>query len=165
MADPTQIGAGTQRTPAPADGAAAALLLVIGKVGGRTVGLPSAAVERILRMAALTPLPDAPPGLAGLLNLHGVLLPVVDPRPRLSLPPVAWAPDQHLVVMAAAGRFLLWLDRVERIATVAPHELDRVATGAAGPLVLWAARLDGEVVPILSPDALDPGPIVQRAGG
>ncbi|MCX6023651.1 MAG: chemotaxis protein CheW [Chloroflexi bacterium] len=165
MADPTQIGAGTQRTPDPANGAAAALLLVIGRVGGRAVGLPSAAVERILRMAALTPLPDAPPGIAGLLNLHGALLPVVDPRPRLGLPLVPWAPDQHLVVMAAAGRFLLWLDRVERIVTVAPHELDRVTTGAAGPFVLWAARIDGEVVPVLSPEALDPGPVVQRAGG
>src|SRR5262245_5917412 len=64
---------------------ATACSLVVVRLGDRLFALPTVTVERILRMAALVALPGASNGVAGALNLHGVLLPVVDPRPRLGI--------------------------------------------------------------------------------
>ena len=58
--------------------------VLVARVGDRRLALPAAAVERILRMAEVTPLPGAPPGVAGVLNVQGSVLAVVDSRPRLA---------------------------------------------------------------------------------
>jgi chemotaxis signal transduction protein len=153
------ISAHPLASPSPPDRAAQLLLVVT--LAERGFAVPVGAVERILRMAALTPLPDARPGIVGVLNVRGAILPVVDPRPRLGLPTPAFHPDQHLVVLAASSRYLLWIDRAEAIES-APAEIFDTVEGAGeqaiAPLVV---RLAGRVLPVLAPEALDPGPIVQ----
>src|SRR5882724_2470846 len=61
-------------------------LLVVGRIGSQRYAWPAAAVERVLPMAAVTRVADLPPSVAGLLDVHGDTLAVVDPRPRLGLP-------------------------------------------------------------------------------
>jgi len=91
--------------------------LVVFEVDGRRLALEIAGVERVLRMVALDPLPRAPAVIAGVFDLHGELVPVVDVRHRLRLPERPWrAADQLLVVRARRGRLAL---AVERVATVA----------------------------------------------
>src|SRR5437588_12158832 len=80
--------------------------VLVGRIGHQRFALPAGAVERILPMAALTPLAGAPPGVAGLLNLRGDVLAVIDPRPRLGLATPPHKPEQHLVLASAATRFL-----------------------------------------------------------
>jgi len=148
---------------APHDAHAEASQLLLARVGDSTYAVPTAAVERILRMAALSPLPDAPPGIVGVLNLQGTVLPVVDPRPRLGIPSPAVDAEQHLLVMSAGTRYLLWVDRAERIVLVPPRQLQAVEGGAGPAVALSLANLEGEVFPVLSPEALDPGPIVRAS--
>jgi chemotaxis signal transduction protein len=143
----------------------AAQLLLIARIGERSWALPARAVERILRMAALTPLPDAPLGVAGVLNVHGAILPAVDPRPRLGLPTPPFHPDQHLVVVSAGTRYLFWTDRVERIVLAQPQDFDAVALNAERAAAPFLVRVDGDTIPVLSPEALDPGPLVQPTAG
>ena len=140
-------------------------LLLICRIGDHFFGLPASTAERILRMAALTPLPCVPGHVVGVLNLQGGSLPVVDPRPRLGLPTPRLHLDQRLVIMSAATRYVLWVDEAERIASVQPEDLDAVGVGTDRALVPFILRLDGATIPVLSPEALDPGPIVQWAGG
>jgi chemotaxis signal transduction protein len=145
----------------PARSARAAQLLLVVCLAERTLALPAGAVERILRMAALTPLPDARPGIVGVLNVRGAILPAVDLRPRLGLPTPAFHPDQHLIVVAARTRYLLWIDRAERIEYAPAEAFDVVEAGAEQAIAPLVVRLAGAVLPVLSPEALDPGPIVQ----
>ena len=158
LVDARALEAGTRLAPD------AHTLLLIGRLGERRFALPATSVERILRMAAITPLPDAPPGIAGVLDLHGSVLPVVDPRPRLGLPPATPDVDQHLVVLAAATRYLLWVDRVEAIEAVPAGAFDAVDAGGGPGVAPQVVRLAGAVLPVLSPTALDPGPVVQPSG-
>jgi chemotaxis signal transduction protein len=139
-------------------------LLLIGRLGERLFALPATSVERILRMAAVVPLPDAPAGIAGVLDLQGSVLPVVDPRPRLGLPPAIPDVDHHLVVLTAATRYLLWIDRAECIEDVPAAAFDTVEAGGGAAVAPQVVRLAGAVLPVLSPAALDPGPIVQPSG-
>jgi purine-binding chemotaxis protein CheW len=55
-------------------------------IEGERFALPLASVERVVRAVAVTPLPDAPSKVAGVINVHGDLLPVVNMRLRLGLP-------------------------------------------------------------------------------
>jgi chemotaxis signal transduction protein len=114
-------------------------------------------------MAAITRLPNLAEGIAGVLNLHGEILPVVDPRPIFGLPTPPLHIDQHLVVLSARTRYILWVDRVEQVVTVAAQDMvgiDVPATRAYSPFVL---RLKDEVIPGLSLEALDPGPYIQQS--
>ena len=135
-------------------------LLLVARAGHQTVAIPAAAVEHVLRMVALTPLPDAPPGVVGLVDVHGSVLAVVDPRPRLGVETPGLHPDQYLVVIAARSRYLLWLDGVDRVISAGPDVLESVGPDEQPGLATSVLRLDGNLVPVLSADVLDPGPMV-----
>jgi chemotaxis signal transduction protein len=135
-------------------------LIVVVRIGERRFGLLAEAVRRIVPMAALTPLPDAPLGIAGFLAFGGAPLPVVDPRAHLGLPPEVPHPSQHLIALGAADRFFLWVDRAEAVEALSPEALVAVET-AAGGLASQLARLGDEYLPVLAPEALDPGPILR----
>src|SRR5207302_575736 len=51
--------------------------VLVGRIGEQRFALPADAIVRILPMAALTPLAEAPRGVAGLLNLGGEVLAVI----------------------------------------------------------------------------------------
>jgi purine-binding chemotaxis protein CheW len=62
--------------------------LVLFDVADRRFALDLRRVDRIIPMVEITPLPDAPRVAAGIINLHGEILPVLDVRQRLGLPAV-----------------------------------------------------------------------------
>lgn len=60
--------------------------------------LPLHAVDRVVRMVAITPLPKAPDIVLGVVNLQGRVIPVIDMRRRFSLPEKKIALTDQLVV-------------------------------------------------------------------
>lgn len=66
--------------------------------------LPLACVERVLHAVAITPLPNAPEAILGVINMGGRLVPVVDVRKRFRLPTRALALSDHLVIARTARR-------------------------------------------------------------
>ena len=79
-------------------------------------------VVEILRAAAISRLPEAPPVIEGIINLRGVVIPVLDIRTRFDLPERAVEPaDQLLIVRTgdrvAALRVDRTIDLVELIET------------------------------------------------
>src|SRR5690242_15645975 len=76
------------------------------EAASQTFALPASGVRQVLRMAAPSPVPGAPPPLRGVLNVHGVLVPVVDVRARLGLPTRPVDAAAHLVLADAGGRLV-----------------------------------------------------------
>ena len=62
--------------------------LLVFRLAGEQYALPVPDVAEVVPRASLTRLPGAPDGILGMLRLRGALLPVVDLRTRLGLPPV-----------------------------------------------------------------------------
>jgi purine-binding chemotaxis protein CheW len=56
-------------------------------VGNREHALPVEDVIEVVRMVAVTPLPDAPASVMGVINMRGRIIPVIDLRTRLGMPP------------------------------------------------------------------------------
>ena len=135
------------------------------RLGDQRYALPCDAVQRILPMAAPTIFPGAPAGVIGVLAFGGQLLPIIDPRPRLLLATATPHPQQHLVLLRATTTFLLWVDRAETVQLVPTAALIDVATADTASLAPQLARLSGESIPVLAPQAFDPGPLLRRAAG
>jgi purine-binding chemotaxis protein CheW len=73
--------------------------------------LPLASVERIVRAAEVTPLPQAPDAILGALDVAGDILPVFSLRRRLDLPdrPLR-AADQFVIAHTVRRRVVLCVD-------------------------------------------------------
>ena len=116
-------------------------------------------------MAAVTHVADLPASVAGLLDVHGDTLAVVDPRPRLGLPAQAARPEHHLLLLSATQRYLLWVDCIETIVTVNASALEEVQADDGPVSAPFITRIDGQLVPVLAPAVFDPGQVVQAASG
>lgn len=87
--------------------------LVLFLLEGRRYALPLEAVEAVLRAVAVTGLPRAPEAVRGVVDYHGDLLPVMDPRVPLCHPTREVQPSDHFIVaQTSRRRLLLMVDRV-----------------------------------------------------
>ncbi|MBI5411306.1 MAG: purine-binding chemotaxis protein CheW [Nitrospirae bacterium] len=106
------------------------LRLVVFDLEGQRYGLPLEAVERVLSMVAVTPLPQAPAIVLGVVNLRGAVVPVLDIRRRFGAPPRAYGPAAHLIVARTSRRIValpvdevLGVNAVAAKAVTAPGEV------------------------------------------
>ena len=87
-------------------------------------------MARVVRAAAITPLPHAPEIVLGVLDLQGQVIPVIDLRRRFRLPlrPISTS-DQYLVARANARTVALVVDGAESVlecgddAIIAPDDI------------------------------------------
>jgi purine-binding chemotaxis protein CheW len=87
--------------------------------------LPLDGVARIVRAAAITPLPRAPQVVAGALDLGGRILPVFDLRRRLHLPDRAPSLDDQFVIARTRRREVaLIVDRASGVIEARPDDAD-----------------------------------------
>ena len=55
-------------------------------LAGQLFGMPTAEVQDVHRLQSITPIPLAPPEIAGALNIRGKIVTAIDLRTRLGLP-------------------------------------------------------------------------------
>jgi len=66
--------------------------------------LPLASVERVVRAVEITPLPDAPDVVLGVINVQGRVVPVIDVRKRFGLPARELTLGDHMVIASTPNR-------------------------------------------------------------
>jgi purine-binding chemotaxis protein CheW len=76
--------------------------VVVFRVGGQEFAFNVFHVQRILRYQAPSPLPKAPAFLEGVLQIQGVVVPVIDLRKRFELP-APQREETRVVVLEAEG--------------------------------------------------------------
>lgn len=94
--------------------------VVVLSLGESRFALPIASVQELTHAFRCEALPDAPPVVAGAVNLRGAVLPLFDLRAQLGLPEKELDPADHFVVARAGERrVVLRVDRVLEIRSVA----------------------------------------------
>ena len=73
-------------------------------LGDQRYALPLSAVERVVRVVEVTPLPQAPDIVLGVVNVQGRVVPVVNLRRRFRLPERAIALTDQLVIAHTTRR-------------------------------------------------------------
>ncbi len=102
-------------------------------LGETRCALDVAAVERVLPAAEVTPLPDAPATVLGLINVAGELMPVINARRHFHLPPRDMELTDRLIVTRRDGRPLaLLVDAVEGVAELSEQAVTRMVPGDPG---------------------------------
>lgn len=116
--------------------------VVIFHLGQSEFGVPIASVQEIVRIPdELTPVPKAPSFIEGIINLRGLVLPVIDQRKRLGLDSIKRHDRQRIMVFELAGiRTGFIVDAVTEVLKISKQQIE-----PAPRLSLEQAKLLGRV--------------------
>ncbi|MFZ5651760.1 MAG: chemotaxis protein CheW [Bacillota bacterium] len=130
-------------------------------------GVPLASVERVIRAAAVTPLPDAPRVVAGVVNMQGRIIPVIDVSSLFGLPEKDLDPGQQFIISSVStGAVALVADWVDGVAGL--PENDVAAAGEILPragCVKGLAKSEDGIILIFDPESIiSPGELKKTHG-
>ncbi len=131
------------------------------RVGEQLCGVEASAVQHVFHPRGLTPVPLAPPEIAGVMSLRGRIVTAVCARQRLGLPAREDGPEPFAIGLDMAGdSYGLLVDAVGEVLILDAGEL-QVPPGALPPR--WAdsvravCQLETELLLIL-----DAGRLIER---
>jgi purine-binding chemotaxis protein CheW len=100
------------------------ILHVLFKVDGTTYALPADIVLQMETFTGATLVPGAPPFVAGIIQLRGRVVPVIDLRARFGLPPAANTLETRVVVGEQHDRTVaLIADSAREVVRLLPSQL------------------------------------------
>ncbi|NLW16244.1 MAG: chemotaxis protein CheW [Firmicutes bacterium] len=89
---------------------------VVFRLAGEDFAIPIDGVHSVERMMPITRVPKAPTFVEGVINLRGEVVPVIDLRRRLDLPPATEDVDAHIVVVLAGEQLVgLIVDEISHV--------------------------------------------------
>ena len=98
--------------------------LVVFALDGHRYALRLSTVERIVRVVEVTPLPQAPEIVLGVVNVQGRIIPVIDIRKRFRLPGREMSLSDQLVIAHTSRRpVALVVDTVSGVAERSKEEV------------------------------------------
>jgi purine-binding chemotaxis protein CheW len=96
--------------------------LVVFALDDQRYALALVCVQRSIRVVAVTPLPGAPAIVLGVIDLGGVVIPVIDVRGRFGHPPRAVRLSDHLLVATTRHRTVaLLVDETTGVIEASPE--------------------------------------------
>ena len=102
--------------------------LVVFRIGEQEFAVGVDAVERVVRAVAVSPLPEAPRGVRGVINLQGRIVPVFDIWARCGAPERDLRESDHLIVAHTHWRMVALL--VDSVIGVVPRVDARITPAA-----------------------------------
>jgi len=128
--------------------------LIAFKVGGQEYCVDVMSVREIRGWTPATPFPHAPPAVLGVINLRGLVLPIIDLAQRLGFSP-ARPGNRHaiIVVEARAHVFGVLVDAVSEIFRVKDQDMQPTPDLASSPaknLVQGVIAGDGRMISVIS---------------
>ncbi len=137
------------------------------KLDDQEYALDIANVVQVFRMVALTRPPKAPDDVAGVFNLRGKVIPVIDLRKRYGLPAKPHDLDTQLLVTQTNGRTLaIAVDAVSEVLTLPASSIEPPdQIGSALEHLSAVGKVDERLILILDPNTLMTGAAeLSRAG-
>lgn len=132
--------------------------LVTFRLGGEEFGLDVFAVHEILRHQEVTPVPKAPAFVEGVLDIRGLLVPIVDLRRRFELTHVQVDEETRIVLVDFnKERLGLVVDAVTEVlrapeTSVSPPP--KYFKGLAAEYIHGIVRLEGRLVVLIDLDRI-----------
>ncbi len=144
--------------------------LVVFVLGDQSFAINVDKTREILRWPGCRSIPDAPVALIGITSVRGEVLPMVDLRLFLGIPPVT-PMEQSKVIIAEFNEVKLGfvVDAVERIYRIKSEDLDSSMTGKyLGDWILYVIKRDSRNVLLLDYEAIvqtiSPQLVIQHSG-
>ena len=130
------------------------------RVGGQEFAIDVMSVREIRVWTPATPIAHAPHYVVGMINLRGVVLPIIDFAARLGFPPTQ-SDSRHAILVAEIGAHNVGLlvEGVSEILTVTANELQdvpNVGSSTTHEFVTGVLARQERMISIVSIDALSP---------
>jgi chemotaxis signal transduction protein len=134
---------------------------ILFSLAGTTYAVPSGLVQQMDMVGQITPVPNAPPSVEGVIFLRGQVIPVVNLRVRFGFPRVPYDLKTRLIVIRQDGRSVgLIVDTAREFVTIPDEAIQSPPEGItdlSGRYLSGIARLDNRLVLILDGhDVIDP---------
>ena len=127
--------------------------LVVFELANEHYGLDISTVEGIIKMQAITKMPQAPVFVEGVTNLRGTVVPVIDLRKRFSLPVLEHTKDTRIVVVymekTKIGMIVDGVSEVLRIPEESIEATPPMVSNVNTAFIRGIAKLDGRLVTLL----------------
>jgi purine-binding chemotaxis protein CheW len=95
------------------------------RIGSETFGLPIAIVREIVRVPAITAVPNAPDYIEGVINLRGKIISVVDLRKRFGEKDIQSNKKNRIVVVELGERSVgLLVNSASEVLRIPPSEIE-----------------------------------------
>lgn len=113
--------------------------IVLIQVRGSRFGIPAANVVELIRAVAVSPLPGAPHGVSGVINVRGTLTAVIDPAVVFGHPQTPVKSSDNFVLVSIPSRTVaLRVESADELIEVEDADIQ-----AAGSVASSAHRLGG----------------------
>lgn len=113
------------------------------RVAAEAYAIPVTQVREVSGLGEVTPVPGTPPGVLGIRNLRGQLIPVIDLAAVLGISRVA-APGYLLVIQAQGQQAGLAIDAVSGVSEL-PDQEEEAESGLLSGAVLDGGDLIGVI--------------------
>ena len=101
-------------------------------VDGQRFALPLSSVMRVIPVVEITPLPNAPAVIIGMINIRGAVIPVADMRKRMGMAPREQRLDDKFIIVKTPTRTLA-LTADEVAVAVESRQEDFIVAGEVAP--------------------------------
>lgn len=126
---------------------------VIFELSGEHFGIEIAAVESIVKMQKITRIPHAPDYVEGIMNLRGMVLPVVDLEKRFGMPAHKQAAGTRIVVAnmgnVKIGMIVAGVSEVLNIEDSAIEATPPIVTSVNTRFITGVAKIDSRLIILL----------------
>src|SRR5438105_13877699 len=93
-------------------------------LGDEEYGVEILKVQEIRGYAPITPIPNTPPHIKGVMNLRGAIIPVVDLRRKLAMPATECSPFTVIIVVTVGTRVMgVIVDAVSDVLDIPPMDI------------------------------------------
>jgi purine-binding chemotaxis protein CheW len=132
------------------------LQVMVLRIGDERYCVELSNVVEVLPPIRCTAVPGAPRAIAGVINAHGEIRPVIDLRRLMGIGhPAADAAPGPVILLRKRGRLMgLQADRVEEIRSIASAGMRSTEAGQAGFLTHYLKGLTQDTLMLLNTDAL-----------
>ncbi|HNW93632.1 MAG TPA: chemotaxis protein CheW [bacterium] len=135
------------------------LTFVLGK---EEYGLEILKVREIIGILEITPVPRTPEFIKGVINLRGLVIPVIELRQKFGLPSLAYTPETCIIVVEVTvedGNVLMGIivDTVSEVLDIAAADIEpppQFGGGISAQYILGMGKAKGKVKILLDVDAV-----------
>jgi purine-binding chemotaxis protein CheW len=148
-------------TNATASPLAAAGKYLTFRLKNESYGIVVLKIREIIRLQAITPVPQMPPYIKGVLNLRGKIIPVIDLRVKFGLQDIADTEHNCIIVVKldlpnrVSTQIGLIVDGVEEVINISASEIEAApdfGTALDTTFILGLAKIKGSVKTLLDID-------------
>ncbi|SDD45605.1 chemotaxis protein CheW [Sporomusa acidovorans] len=132
--------------------------LVVFKLGREEYGISILQVQEIKRITEITRVPHSPDYIKGVMNLRGSVLPVIDLKKRLNLPPQDYTDDTRIIIIKVEEITVgMIVDAVSEVTTINQNSIEppqAVVGGIAADYLSGVGKMENRLLILLNADAI-----------